>query len=207
MTSPERIDLPHRLVSWAEGEGFTDLQIYASPIALSVEIELIENNNRLPRNLHHIVSTLRVAAEHASTSWPIVVLVDVHRLENEEETSARNTLWKLANDPTWHRGDCSLYTTPLIFPPQASAFLEWKGETSRKGLRKLLLDKAAIPDAPEAKPLGLVELGGRLAKSSLDSTLRDRLVSACADQTGEGKAQHLVDVVEAWRVDVREGRA
>lgn len=195
----QAIRLPEGMIAWARTLGLFELACFASDIALSLEFVLTDASEltKAREPLARLVSVLRESAVLADTPWPVVVLVDLSQVSPARLAAARQACFELANDPTWHKGECCLYVAPLL----EVASTDWSGPKTRHELRRVLLNRTVISEVPALERKDARSFVEALSlEESLDASLRENLIASIRDR-GEPV---LHDLVVRWYLEKME---
>ena len=187
-----KIALPNPMTGWAAQHGLKGLSLHASNVALALTAKLDRSceAKHLKARLDHLVGVVRVASQLADCPWPLVILLEV------PDDAAFDVVVCLAQDANWHRGELSLYATPV------RAGGGWLGPTTIGQLQDLLLDQSVIPNDLGVTRRDLRQLLGELRS---DNPLAERL-AAERERRGEEleyAKDDVVRVVDGWLADRR----
>jgi hypothetical protein len=130
------VALPKELTTWVQSALRCKVELRLSPVALALTLTPMWPHGRgadgptgrqaddghwigsVHINLRSLAQSLVHISGFAATAWPLQIVVDLSRPapagQNEAAQQLRAELLRMANDPTWHRGDWALYVWPMV---------------------------------------------------------------------------------------------
>lgn len=206
------VALPHELTRWVRSALRCDVELRLSPVALALTLTPTSPDGRganddqwlktLAGNLRSLAQSIVHISGFAATAWPLQIVVDLARCEAgvhaESARPLRAELLRMANDPTWHRGDWALYVWPMVqvagggvghagsdveratLGRDEHPSVDWFGATTAAELVEHLLGPSVVDPAklPNVHQVSRQEVAKALDDPGVHNYLRRELIAA-----------------------------